>query len=450
MNIRNATFWKQLEPIFSRNEITFHSEAGVDTNYCDYGAIRERIQHALCRAHRNKTLVLLLRLQLTHEKTEESEITAARVNNLLRNRIGGCLRLCDSICQMSNNHLAILMEDINEPCVIPLIIEKIYTTLINPRRDISKTEGMHLYVGASLFPTDALDERQLWRQAEEALGHAIRSEQDAFRFYSGVTGHEIMERFELTKALYKAYKDNEFRIVYQPIFRMDSRRIKAVEALMRWHHPESGLLYPLTFLDKLEESGLTVPVGEKVIKECCLFVRSLLDQGYAPVRMCINVSARQLQDSGLSVAILDALYETDLDPNLLQFEFSEEDLANNFETARVVLSEINNIGVIIAVDRFGGGKLSLADLMRLPVKQIKIDPSLLESITYDAASQATLSSILLLAKNFEMDVAVVGVEHGSQFDMLHSMGCLEVQSDYMSKPVNANELRNILSSLGYL
>ena len=191
-----------------------------------------------------------------------------------------------------------------------------------------------------------------------------------------------------------------------------------------------------------------MPVCEQVLRECCLFVRSLLDQGYPPVRMCINVSARQLQDSGLLIAIMDALYEADIDPNLLQLEFSDEDLANNFETARLVLKDIKNTGVIIAVDRFGGGRTSLAELMRLPINLLKIDRSLLESLTHNTTSHAIFSSILLIAKNFDMDVAAVGVEQRSQFNRLYSMGCLEIQGNCMSKPVDTNKMRYILSASG--
>lgn len=447
MNIRDATFWKELETIFLKSE-KFHNtdKHPQSTKFCDYDVLQDRIQHAISLARRNKTLVLLLQIQLVDTTAGGSSMVDDRLTQLTCNRIGSCLRASDSVCWMTNGKIAVLLEDIKEPSDIPMIVEKMYVTLNNSSGNIVNPTSIRLHAGAGLYPNDASDKEQLWHQAEQALEHAVSTKSDTLGFFSRVTELAVVERLEITRKLYEAYRKNEFRIDYQPVYGVADNQIKAIEALIRWQHPERGRLYPNAFLDLLEESGLSVPVGEQILKNACLFVRSLMDQGQAPLRVCINVFARQLNDPGLLIAILDALYDADIEPGLLQLEFTEEVLTKNIDRARTILTEIKNCGVSVAVDGYGAGKSSMTELLKLPLSLIKLAPSLVNGLNHDTTSQAILSSTLALANSVGMGVAAVGIEDNMQLNILSKLDCLEVQGHFLSQPLQGEELSTMLSA----
>ena len=438
MNIRDAGCWIEIERLFN-TESTTYSENSVEkecSKFCGYTMFLDRFRQALHRARRENRHVLLVLLQLVdNRRNSPYRELGGRTVDLTVCRVGSCLRSNDTVCDLGAGRVAMLMEDLGESSYAPLIIEKIHSMLI---------DSMQPFSGATLFPEDAEDSKQLWCYAELALEQAMQSKPGTFCFSAMATGHAAMERFELTKDLYRAFRNQEFHHVYQPVIDLDGNQVKAVEVFLRWQHPERGLLYPVAFLKLLEESGLIIPVGEQILKEACKLLKGLLDEGYPPVRLCINISGRQMEDPGFLLAVLDALYEADLDPGLLQLEFSEEILANYSEVAQRILPELKNAGVKVAVDQFGGGETPLAKLIRLPIDLIKIDRSFIERLMEDSISQAITSGTFALARSTGMDVAAVGVEQASQMRILGKMGCKEIQGDYFSRPLTANEFSALL------
>ena len=447
MNIRDAGCWVEIERLFN-TESTTYSKNCVEkecSKFCGYTIFLDRFRQALHRARRENKHVLLVLLQLVdNRRNSPCREVGGRTVDLTVYRVGSCLRSNDTVCDLGAGRVAILMEDLGESSYAPLIIEKIHSMLIDPLKVVSGTTHMQPFSGATLFPEDAEDSKQLWCYAELALEQAMQSKPGTFCFSAMTTGHAAMERFELTKDLYRAFRNQEFHPVYQPVIDLDGNQVKAVEVFLRWQHPERGLLYPVAFLRLLEESGLIIPVGEQALKEACKLLKGLLDEGYPPVRLCINISGRQMADSEFLLAVLDALYEADLDPGLLQLEFSEEILANYSEVAQRILPELKNTGVKVAVDQFGGGETSLAELIRLPITLIKIDRSVIKHLMEDSISQAITSGTFALARSTGMDVAAVGVEQASQMRILGKMGCKEIQGNYFSRPLPANEISALL------
>jgi EAL domain-containing protein (putative c-di-GMP-specific phosphodiesterase class I)/GGDEF domain-containing protein len=447
MNIRDACCWIEIERLFN-TESTPYSENGVEkqsSKFCDYPIFLDRFRQALHRARRENKHVLLVLLKLVdNRRNSPCGKVGGRTVDLTVCRVGSCLRSNDTVCDLGAGRVAILIEDLGESSHAPLIIEKIHSMLIDPLKVDSGTTHIQPFSGATLFPEDAEDSKQLWCYAELALEQAMQSMPGTFCFSPMATGHAVMERFELTKDLYRAFRNQEFHHVYQPVIDLDGNQVKAVEVFLRWQHPERGFLYPFAFLRLLEESGLIVPVGEQVLKEACQFLKGLLEEGYLPVRLCINISGRQMADSGFLLAVLDALYEADLDPSLLQLECSEEVLAHYSEVAQRILPELKNAGVKVAVDQFGVGESSLAELIRLPITLIKIDRSLIERLMEDSISQAITSGAFAVARSTGMDVAAVGVEQASQMGILEKMGCKEVQGNYFSRPLPAHEMSVLL------
>ena len=446
MNIRDAVCWTEIERLFNEEGLP-HPEKSMEkgiNNVCTYPIFQDRFQQALYRARRESTHVLLVLLQLVDKSGGPNSKVGGRSVDLAVCRVRSCLRSNDTVCDLSGGRIAVLMEDVGDPSYAPLIIEKVHSTLIDPLKVESQTISIQPFSGATLFPIDAVVSRQLWCHAELALEQAMRSKPGSFCFSPMAAGRTAMERFELTKDLHRAFRNQELHQVYQPVIDLVGNQVKAVEAFLRWQHPERGFLHPAAFLKLLEESGLIIPVGEQVLKEACQFLKGLLAEGLPPVRVCINVSGRQMADSGFLLAVLDALYEADLDPGFLQLEFSEEVLANNSEVAQRVLAQLKNAGVKVAVDHFGIGESSLVELIRLPITLIKIDRSLIERLMVDSISQVITSGTFALARNTGMEVAAVGVEQASQMCILEKMGCKEIQGNYFSRPLPAHEISALL------
>lgn len=447
MNIRDAGCWIEIKRLFN-TDASSYSENHVEKEYskfCSYTIFLDRFRQALHRARRENKHVLLVLLQLIDSgRNSRCGEVGGRTVDLAVCLVGSCLRSNDTLCDLGAGRVAILMEDLGESSHAPLIIEKIHSMLIDPLKVDSAAPHLQPFSGAALFPEDARDSKQLWCYAELALEEAMQSEPGSFCFSPMSTGHTAMERFELTKDLYRAFRNQEFHTVYQPVIDLKGNQVKAVEVFLRWQHPERGFLYPVAFLRLLEESGLIVPVGEQVLKEACQLLKRLRGAGYPTVRLCINISGRQMADSGFLLAVLDALYEANLYPGLLQLEFSEEVVANHSKVAQRIMPELQNAGVKVAVDQFGGGESSLAEMIRLPVTLIKIDRSLIDRLMEDSISQAITSGAFALARSTDIDVAAVGVEQASQMRILEKMGCKEIQGNYFSRPLPANEISALL------
>jgi len=400
----------------------------------------DRLQQALRRAERTRQSVLLVLLEVGEDEGGSTEVPAEAVQQLVCDRIRGCLRASDTLCQVGPRRIAIMLEDIRDTSSVPLVVEKIHATLVSPFRFSGRIFSVRSHTGAGLFPIDAGDSEQLWRQTRLTLERAIKTQNGAAWFSPIYTEHNAMERYELSRELVEAYRNKEFVLVFQEIWDAQQKRVTAIEALLRWQHPRRGLLSAGEFLDLLEDSGLIVPVGERVLNEACQFASSLASQGYAPVRVCVNVSERQLTDPGFVLSVLDVLYDTGIKPERLQLDVPEEVLATESPAARRALTEIGSAGVRIAVDQFGVGGSSLSELMRYPVTLVKVDRSLIQGIIDDPVAQAITSGLFAFARGRGLGIAAVGVEESIQAKVLTKMGCDELQGSYFSPALGAKDL----------
>ncbi len=238
----------------------------------------------------------------------------------------------------------------------------------------------------------------------------------------------------MIREVYQAYRNGEFVVYYQPVFDMDGRKLVGFEALLRWQHEQHGALHPSRFIDMLEESGLIVPVGERVLHDACQFVREMQDSGHAGVRVCVNISGRQLEDAGFILAVLDAIYDAGIAPSSLQLELSEKVLKDHAATLSRLFPEIRNAGISIAIDHFGMAELPLTDLVNLPVSLVKMDRSLVAGVTDNAATQAVISGTMQFARKAGLNIAAVGVEADEQLNVLDSMGFNEAQGRLLAPP----------------
>jgi EAL domain-containing protein (putative c-di-GMP-specific phosphodiesterase class I)/GGDEF domain-containing protein len=447
MDIRHTAFWQSIQSIFPKIDTDERQPAGYgNRRLCSRVQFLDRLETSSRRARRNKAYVVLILAQFVPDGECLGDNAGGEPAELLICRLSSCIRASDSLCDLGGARFAILLDDVREPSAVPMVIEKLYATLTAASRAASRVRWPRPNLGASLFPVGDMPVSHIWRQTEAALEQAIAAGPGGYNISPMVTGRTAMERFELSRDLYKAYRNNEFETVYQPIVDNADKRVHAFEVLLRWRHPVRGCLYPDSFLSLLEESGLIVPVGEWLLHQACGMARKLLDDGHTTLRVCVNVSSRQLADRGFLLAVLDALYDAGLDAHRLQLEFSERVLTRDTDLLQLILPELKNAGIKLAIDHFGAGKAPLSELVRLPINLIKLDRSLVTRVADDAVSQTIAAGTLAVAKATGMLVAAVGVEQQLQASILEKLGCCEVQGRYYSQPVPGGEVSALLHS----
>lgn len=418
-----------------------------DPRYCDGHSFSSRFQQSLYRADRNdrQVVLLLVRIETPRHAGDPAGATeSARLASLTRYRIGSCLRRGDTLADFGDGLFAILLEEIRDASAVPMAIEKIHAALSHPFHIERSRVNVRYCTGASLFPIDGFLCSQLWSQAKTALERASQTGPGTFSFSPIMMGHAAMEGFAMSRDLYTAMQSGQLHTVYQPLFDISGARVLALEALLRWQHPADGVLVPARFIDILEETGLIIPVGEQVMRDACKLARTLKDGAHSPIRVTVNVSARQFSDNGFLLSVLDALYESGADPALLELELSEETLLQDPAAARRQLTELRNSGVSITIDRFGSGVSSLAELVRLPFSGIKIDPALVKGLPGDAGSAAVAAGIFALAQGVGVSLAAAGIENARQAEFLRERGCERLQGHYYARPMAADALMHWL------
>jgi EAL domain-containing protein (putative c-di-GMP-specific phosphodiesterase class I) len=311
--------------------------------------------------------------------------------------------------------------------------------------------GHELYatasVGVSLFPFDGDDSQTLLKNAGAALYRAKKSGGANYQFFTADMHELAAGRLALETNLRRAIQNEEFLIHYQPRVSVDSLAITGVEALVRWQHPQLGLVSPSEFIPLAEDTGLIVPIGEWVLRKACEQNRHWQEQGFAPIRIAVNISARQFHDQDLSQTVIRILDESGLSPNYLELEVTESSVMQNAEFAAGVLTRWKNLGINISIDDFGTGFSSLASLKRLPIDALKIDQSFVRDATTDPDDAAIVLAITTLAHNLRLKVIAEGVETEEQLRFLQLLRCDEIQGFLFSKPVPADSLVSLFDSV---
>jgi EAL domain-containing protein (putative c-di-GMP-specific phosphodiesterase class I) len=299
-------------------------------------------------------------------------------------------------------------------------------------------------IGISSYPDDGTDMQTLMKNADIAMYRAKEQGKNNFQFYSAqINGHSI-ERLTLESSLRRALERSEFLLHYQPKLDLGTGRVTGVEALVRWQQPERGLIPPAEFIQLAEETGLIVPIGEWVLKTACAQNKTWQHQGLPPVRVAVNLSARQFAHADLLQDVSQVLKETGLDPAFLEFEITESMVMHNPEHAIVLLNELKAIGIHLAIDDFGTGYSSLGYLKRFPLDSLKIDRAFIRDLPGDSDDVAITRAIIAMAHSLRLSVVAEGVETAEQQDFLLEHDCDEIQGYYFSKPQPAAEIASLL------
>ncbi len=361
-------------------------------------------------------------------------------------RLKSCISETDTVARFGNDEFALLQTHIEGTKDIVETIGSLSQVL----KFSFDLHGQELFatasVGISLFPLDGQDSQTLLKNAGAALYKAKTSGGASYQFYTADMHAIASRRLGLETSLRRAIQNEEFLIHYQPRVCVDSLEITGVEALVRWQHPQLGLISPSEFIPLAEDTGLIVPIGEWVLRNACLQNKNWQDQGFAPIHMAVNISARQFQEQDVIETVIHTLDETGLAPEYLELELTESSIMKNEDVAAGVLNRLKGMGINISIDDFGTGYSSLASLKRLPIDALKIDQSFVRDATTEPDDAALVMAIITLAHNLRLTVIAEGVETEEQWRFLHLLRCDEIQGNFFSKPLPVDALVSLRES----
>jgi diguanylate cyclase (GGDEF)-like protein len=359
-------------------------------------------------------------------------------------RLAGCTREGDTIARLGGDEFTILLADLATTQDIPKIALKILEIFLNP----FELKDHELYItssmGISIFPNDGRDSETLLKNADTAMYRAKENGRNNYQFYIPEMNTRVSERLALENGLRRALERNEFILHYQPQVNLSTGQIVGMEALIRWNHPEKGLISPYKFIPLAEETGLIVPIGDWVIRTACAVAKAMQSVGNTGIKVAINLSARQFLQRDLIQKIDSALNKSFLDPKYLELELTESMIQNAVST-HSTLKKLNSMGIQISIDDFGTGYSSLSYLSRFPISKLKIDKSFVHDITTNPDHSSIVAAIITLAHNLNLKTIAEGVETLDQMNYLKSIQCDEIQGFVFSPPLPPDEIMGLLS-----
>lgn len=364
-----------------------------------------------------------------------------RLLQMVTTRVGTCVRAEDMLARVGGDEFVLVLEDINEPRDVAGTAEKIIEVLAQPFDIEGREIFTSMSIGISLYPDDGETDDDLIRAADTAMYSAKLQGRNRYQFSTLELTQRAREYFSLHAGLSQALARNEFLVHYQPQVALHSGEIVGVEALIRWQHPQRGLVMPEQFIPIAEETGLINAIGEWVLRTACTEVASW--ERAAPVRIAVNLSGRQIVHNQLAEQVRSILEQTGLEPSRLELEITESVLQNSRESIEV-LEGLSRLGVRLAIDDFGTGYSSLGQLKRLPINTLKIDQSFIRDILGDPDDEAITAAIIGMAHTLKLKVVAEGVERPEQLDFLRARGCDECQGMLFSSPLPGPAVRRLL------
>lgn len=407
------------------------------------------LTHAMAHTLRTEKLLVVMFLDLDGFKNINDTLGHAYGDILLKEialRLKAQLRKADMVARQSGDEFTILLQDLSDVQVVNQISEKILAAVAEPVIEDGHEMHVTASMGITVFPFDDTDIEYLLRNADTAMYRAKEAGRNNFQFYTAAMNTLIRERVEIENGLRHALARNELVLHYQPQVDIESGKIIAVEALVRWMHPEKGLIPPGKFINIAEESSLIVSIGEWILRTACRQNKAWQDESLPHIRMAVNLSARQFRESRLVDVVASAMADAGLalHSDNLELELTESIIMHDVEGAIDTLNKLHAMGIRLSIDDFGTGYSSLSYLKRFPINTLKIDQSFIRDITVDTEDAAIAATVIMLGHNLKMRVIAEGVETAGQLEFLREMKCDEIQGYYFSQPVPAEELGKML------
>jgi EAL domain-containing protein (putative c-di-GMP-specific phosphodiesterase class I) len=337
-----------------------------------------------------------------------------------------------------------LAQGVTEAEQVAVVARKILSSAIKPFVLSGQECRVTASIGISMFPADAQDEQSLMKNADIAMYFAKEEGKNNFQFFSEDIKVQSLERLTLETSLRRAVEREEFFLHYQAKLDFTTGRITGVEALLRWQHPDLGLVAPARFIPVAEETGLIVAIGRWVLHKACAQNVAWQQEGLPPLCMAVNLSARQFVDENLLKDISAALDRSGMKPELLELELTESMVMQNPERATKLLTEIKNKGIRIAIDDFGVGYSSLAHIKRFPIDTLKVDRSFIRDLADNAEDRAITDAIITMGRSLSLTVVAEGVETQEQLDFLSEHACDAMQGFHFSRPIPQDQFASFL------
>lgn len=406
--------------------------------------LHERLSHVLARAQRHGRPLAVLLVDLDRFKHVNDTLGHEAGDTLLQlaaRRFYNCLRETDTMARQGGDEFVVLMDELSDRQPITRVSQRILDAMVQP----FVIEGQEIHVtasiGVSVYPDDG---RTLLRNAEMALYRAKGKGGNNYQFYSAQIDSYSRERLALESGLHRALERDELRLHYQPKVALATGQICGMEALLRWQHPQMGLVAPARFIPIAEESGLIRPIGAWALKTACMQNRAWQRLGMQRFTVAVNLSPRQFSEESLLDDIKSALAESGLEASDLELEITESMVMDDSEQAVNTLRRLKDLGIRVAIDDFGTGYSSLAYLKRFPIDSVKVDRSFVEDIPQDEDSMAIAQAIIAMAHSLRLKVVAEGVESEAQVSFLRGEGCDEIQGHYFSAARAASEIPGIM------
>jgi len=359
-------------------------------------------------------------------------------------RLRAVLRRNDVLGRLAGDEFIVVAREVNAARDIETVIHKIMNALRDPVTIGERDIHLSLTIGASLFPHDGVNYELLLRRAETAMRDAKAIGRGGYRLYSAEMSTLADDRLSLESGLRRALEDGQLELHYQPKVDIETGRVRSAEALLRWRHPERGLVAPNVFIPVAEETGLIVPIGDWVLREACRQNVQWRAEGLPVVPIAVNISIRQLMAGDLAQRVQEILQEFALAPEWLQLEITESLVMANAAQAIGRLNALRQLGLRLAVDDFGTGYSSLSYLKRLPIDTIKIDKAFVRDITIDPDDATITRTIIAMAHSLKLNVVAEGVETNDQLQFLRDEGCEEMQGYWLARPLPPAEIADVL------
>ncbi|MDO8705522.1 MAG: EAL domain-containing protein [Sulfuricaulis sp.] len=400
--------------------------------------VNDSLYRAMLEAESRERLVAVMFLDLDRFKNINDTLGHDVGDALLKEvavRLKASLRPGDSISRLGGDEFILILGNIAHINDVTRVAQKILDQFIPPFRIGGRDLFISPSVGITLYPFDDNNPENLLRNADIAMYRAKELGRNNFQFYTPELNVRAARRLELETGLRRALEKEEFILHYQPLVNMQSGKITGMEALLRWQHPEFGLIAPMDFIPLAEETGLIVPVGEWVLRTACAQIKTWHGTGFPAMHVAVNLSSVQLQQKNFAETVKRALRETGLEPQYLDLELTESLLMHDMEAVEKILKELKALGVLFSLDDFGTGYSSLSYLKRFPIDFLKIDRSFVNDINQDRYGAGIVRAIIVMAHTLGIKVIAEGVETNEQLEFLREQGCDITQGYFCSEPL---------------
>ena len=408
---------------------------------------QDRLEQTLAQARRRQSMVAVIFLDLDNFKTINDSY-GHTLGDLLLQKIAEelqeCVRSGDTVARLGGDEFVILLAGEAGEDKVLACVQRITAALRKP----IVIEGQSLHVTASIgiaiYPKNGQDSTSLIKAADIAMYAAKEQGRNNFQFFSAEMSARTLARADMETRLHAALERQEFFLVFQPQVHLGDGRITGVEALLRWQHPEEGQILPGRFLECAENSGLIHPIGQWVLEAACRQARAWQEQGLPPLRMAVNISARQFSNPDFIDVVDRVIEQTGLDPEWLELEITESAMMENVLRTVMTLTDLKVRNIRLSIDDFGTGYSSLSYLKHFPIHRIKIAQEFVRDIPDNHDDAAIVETMITMARHLDLGVIAEGVEKKAQIDFLSKRNCMEMQGYYFSRPLPADELSELL------